>query len=49
MEVKERMSGKVEEMVDQVVEVHHNGFNKSIQNYSQILRLFTESTVREIV
>eukprot|EP00976_Prorocentrum_cordatum_P077909 1182880-Prorocentrum_minimum.AAC.1 len=34
----------VEAMVDQVVEVHHNGFNKSIQNYSQILRLFTEST-----
>ena len=33
-------------MVDKVVEVHREGFNKGIQNYSHILHLFTESTVR---
>jgi len=33
-------------MVDGVVEVHHNGFNKAIQHYSRILALFTQSTVR---
>jgi exocyst complex component 4 len=38
----------VEAMVEQVVDVHHNGFNKSIQNYSQVLRLFTESTVSRL-
>ncbi|XP_019196795.1 PREDICTED: exocyst complex component SEC8-like [Ipomoea nil] len=34
----------VEEIVDEVVHAYHGGFNKAIQNYSQILRLFTEST-----
>ncbi|GAV58941.1 Sec8_exocyst domain-containing protein [Cephalotus follicularis] len=34
----------VEEVVDEVVHAYHNGFNKAIQNYSQILRLFSEST-----
>lgn len=33
----------VDKLVDQVVDVHHTGFNKSLQNYSQILKLFTES------
>ncbi|KAL5568184.1 hypothetical protein UlMin_024759 [Ulmus minor] len=34
----------VEEVVDEVVHAYHSGFNKAIQNYSQILRLFNEST-----
>lgn len=33
----------VEEVVDEVVHAYHSGFNKAIQNYSQILRLFSES------
>ncbi|KAF9625141.1 hypothetical protein IFM89_019355 [Coptis chinensis] len=33
----------VEEVVDQVVHAYHTGFNRAIQNYSQILRLFSES------
>ncbi|KAJ0771234.1 putative Sec8 exocyst complex component specific domain, exocyst complex component Sec8/EXOC4 [Helianthus annuus] len=34
----------VEEVVDEVVQTYHSGFNRAIQNYSQILRLFSEST-----
>ncbi|KAK8510134.1 hypothetical protein V6N13_103732 [Hibiscus sabdariffa] len=34
----------VEEVVDEVVHTYHGGFNKAIQNYSQILRLFSESS-----
>uniref|UniRef100_A0A7N2MDR3 Exocyst complex component Sec8 n=1 Tax=Quercus lobata TaxID=97700 RepID=A0A7N2MDR3_QUELO len=34
----------IEEVVDEVVHAYHSGFNKAIQNYSQILRLFSEST-----
>ncbi|KAK4756803.1 hypothetical protein SAY87_006930 [Trapa incisa] len=34
----------VEDVVDEVVQSYHSGFNKAIQNYSQILRLFSEST-----
>ncbi|KAF3506147.1 hypothetical protein F2Q69_00003217 [Brassica cretica] len=37
-------SDVVEEVVDEVVHAYHGGFNKAIQNYSQILRLFREST-----
>ncbi|KAL0838022.1 hypothetical protein Bca101_089912 [Brassica carinata] len=37
-------SDVVEEVVDEVVHSYHGGFNKAIQNYSQILRLFSEST-----
>ncbi|XP_024025948.1 exocyst complex component SEC8 [Morus notabilis] len=37
-------SDVVEEVVDEVVHAYHSGFNKAIQNYSQILRLFSEST-----
>ncbi|KAM2483664.1 hypothetical protein ACFX1W_041273 [Malus domestica] len=37
-------SDVVEEVVDEVVHNYHSGFNKAIQNYSQILRLFSEST-----
>ncbi|XP_073395601.1 exocyst complex component SEC8 isoform X2 [Physcomitrium patens] len=33
----------IEELVDDVVRIYHNGFNKAIHNYSQILRLFSES------
>lgn len=36
-------SDVVEEVVDEVVHAYHSGFNKAIQNYSQILRLFSES------
>lgn len=34
----------IEKVVDAVVHNYHSGFNKAIQNYSQILRLFSEST-----
>ncbi|GMH35477.1 hypothetical protein BSKO_03345 [Bryopsis sp. KO-2023] len=34
---------RLEALIDQVVDVYHNGFNLAIQNYSQILQLFTES------
>ncbi|KAK2995859.1 hypothetical protein RJ640_015819 [Escallonia rubra] len=37
-------SDTIEEVVDEVVHAYHSGFNKAIQNYSQILRLFSEST-----
>ncbi|CAA7402096.1 unnamed protein product [Spirodela intermedia] len=33
----------IEEVVDEVVHAYHSGFNKAIQNYSQILRFFSES------
>lgn len=33
----------IEDVVDEVVHAYHHGFNKAIQNYSQILRLFSES------
>ncbi|CAI0442647.1 unnamed protein product [Linum tenue] len=33
----------VEEVVDEVVHAYHGGFNKAIQNYSQILKLFSDS------
>ncbi|GAB2293068.1 exocyst subunit [Dionaea muscipula] len=33
----------IEDVVDEVVHAYHSGFNKAIQNYSQILRLFSES------
>ncbi|OMO65560.1 hypothetical protein CCACVL1_21497 [Corchorus capsularis] len=36
-------SDVVEDVVDEVVHAYHGGFNKAIQNYSQILRLFSES------
>ena len=34
---------RVEELVDDVVQAYHNGFNKAIHNYSQILRLFSDA------
>lgn len=34
---------RVEDLVDDVVQSYHNGFNKAIHNYSRILRLFSES------
>lgn len=33
----------IEEVVDEVVHAYHSGFNRAIQNYSQILKLFSES------
>ncbi|PKA56682.1 putative exocyst complex component 4 [Apostasia shenzhenica] len=36
-------SDLIEDIVDEVVHAYHHGFNKAIQNYSQILRLFSES------
>jgi len=32
----------IEELVDEVVSGYHNGFNKAIHNYSQILQLFAD-------
>ncbi|GAV67313.1 LOW QUALITY PROTEIN: Sec8_exocyst domain-containing protein [Cephalotus follicularis] len=43
-QVLKDQSDVVEEVVDEVVHAYHSGFNKAIQNYSQILRLFSEST-----
>ncbi|KAL6131231.1 hypothetical protein ACLB2K_069607 [Fragaria x ananassa] len=44
IEFLKQQSDVVEEVVDEVVHHYHSGFNKAIQNYSQILRLFSEST-----
>lgn len=44
IEFLKEQSDVVEEIVDEVVHAYHGGFNKAIQNYSQILRLFSEST-----
>ncbi|TQD96672.1 hypothetical protein C1H46_017747, partial [Malus baccata] len=44
IQVLKEQSDVVEEVVDEVVHNYHSGFNKAIQNYSQILRLFSEST-----
>ncbi|GER25341.1 exocyst complex component Sec8 family protein [Striga asiatica] len=43
VQVLKEQSDIIEEVVDEVVHVYHGGFNKAIQNYSQILRLFSES------
>ncbi|KAK6135514.1 hypothetical protein DH2020_030728 [Rehmannia glutinosa] len=42
-QVLKEQSDIIEEVVDEVVHAYHGGFNKAIQNYSQILRLFSES------
>lgn len=42
-QVLKEQSDVIEEVVDEVVHAFHSGFNKAIQNYSQILRLFSES------
>ncbi|XP_038680238.1 exocyst complex component SEC8-like isoform X2 [Tripterygium wilfordii] len=42
-QVLKEQSDVIEEVVDEVVHAYHSGFNKAIQNYSQILRLFSES------
>ena len=34
---------RIEELVDDVVQGYHNGFNKAIHNYSQILQLFANA------
>ncbi|XP_047332675.1 exocyst complex component SEC8 [Impatiens glandulifera] len=46
LRILKEQSDIVEDVVDEVVHAYHNGFNKAIQNYSQILRLFSESTER---
>lgn len=33
----------MEDLVDEVVQAYHNGFNKAIHNYSRILHLFSDS------
>lgn len=43
VQVLKEQSDIIEEVVDEVVHAYHSGFNKAIQNYSQILRLFSES------
>lgn len=43
VQILKEQSDVVEEVVDEVVHAYHGGFNKAIQNYSQILRLFSES------
>ncbi|XP_041998937.1 exocyst complex component SEC8-like [Salvia splendens] len=43
VKVLKEQSDIIEEVVDEVVHAYHGGFNKAIQNYSQILRLFSES------
>lgn len=42
MQLREQKEA-VEVLVDSVVDTYYSGFNKSLQNYSQILRLFSES------
>ncbi|KAM7272656.1 hypothetical protein ACFE04_027319 [Oxalis oulophora] len=44
VQILKEQSDVVEEVVDEVVQAYHGGFNKAIQNYSQILRLFSESS-----
>lgn len=44
VQLLKEQSDIIEEIVDEVVHAFHGGFNKAIQNYSQILRLFSEST-----
>ncbi|KAG9150176.1 hypothetical protein Leryth_009755 [Lithospermum erythrorhizon] len=44
VQVLKEQSNVIEDVVDEVVHAYHGGFNKAIQNYSQILRLFSEST-----
>ncbi|BBN15064.1 exocyst complex component 4 [Marchantia polymorpha subsp. ruderalis] len=39
----QKQRDEIEELVDDVVRGYHNGFNKATHNYSQILRLFSES------
>ena len=41
-ELRDRQQ-RVEALVDDIVKGYHGGFNKSIHNYSEILRLFTEA------
>lgn len=38
-----RLRDTIEVLVDDVVQIYHVGFNKAIHNYSQILKLFSES------
>ncbi|KAL8151483.1 hypothetical protein V2J09_021291, partial [Rumex salicifolius] len=43
LEALKEQSEVIEDVVNEVVQAYHGGFNKAIQNYSQILRLFSES------
>eukprot|EP00252_Welwitschia_mirabilis_P017692 TRINITY_DN3918_c0_g1_i1.p1 TRINITY_DN3918_c0_g1~~TRINITY_DN3918_c0_g1_i1.p1 ORF type:complete len:1073 (-),score=266.71 TRINITY_DN3918_c0_g1_i1:331-3549(-) len=43
IEALKHKSEIIEDVVDEVVHGYHSGFNKAIHNYSQILRLFSES------
>ncbi|XVF75595.1 hypothetical protein PTKIN_Ptkin13bG0199400 [Pterospermum kingtungense] len=44
LQILKEQSDVVEDVVDEVVHAYHGGFNKAIQNYSQILQLFSVST-----
>jgi hypothetical protein len=39
----------VDSLVDSVVDIHYSGFNKSLQNYSQIAMIITISGNHETV
>lgn len=41
-----RRRDAIEELVDDVVQGYHSGFNRAIHNYSRILRLFSESAAQ---
>ncbi|XP_021755165.1 exocyst complex component SEC8-like [Chenopodium quinoa] len=43
LQALKEQSEVIEDVVDEVVHAYHSGFNRAIQNYSQILRLFSES------
>lgn len=41
-------SDVVEEVVDEIVHAYHSGFNKAIQNYSQVYRRFSMITIVDV-
>ncbi|KAH9622366.1 hypothetical protein KSS87_007211 [Heliosperma pusillum] len=43
LQVLKEHNDVIEDVVNEVVHAYHSGFNRAIQNYSQILRLFSES------
>ena len=43
LQILKEQSDVVEDVVDEVVHAYHSGFNKAIQNYSQVLYNFFPS------
>lgn len=41
--ILKEQSDVIEEVVDEVVQAYHGGFNKAIQNYSQVSKQFLDS------